>query len=562
MIRFEHLSKTFQTKDGAFEALKDVSFEIEKGDIYGVIGYNGAGKSTLIRMVNALERPTSGKIFVEDKDIGSLSAKELRSLRKGIGMIFQQFNLLESKTIYDNVAIALKLNGTPKKDIETRVNELLEFVELSDKKSYYPGQLSGGQKQRVGIARALANNPSILLCDEATSALDPKTTDSILDLLKKINETLHITIVIITHEMNVIQKICNKVAVMDFGKVVETGSVIQVFSDPQSDIAKRFVGNLIHDVIPEPLVESIRRETRNSRLLRIKLENTDSTEPLLWDINRRFEVETNILYSTINVIQGIVVGIMLVLFIGSDEEIKKPSATFSNQTKNIRRLYYHDSAVFRHFSGQTHQGRLGNPVYGRFFPDYRFHRRIFIAIVLWLTRKGGLKENPLLYTILNGFINIIRSTPFIILLVCVMPFTKIIVGTRIGTRAAIVPLVIYTAPFLARLLETSLLEVGGGIIEAAQSMGATTFQIIVHFVLPEAFASVILALTTGTIALIGATAMAGYIGGGGIGNIALTYGYQTFNFPLMFATVFILIAFVWIIQSLGNRLSQKRRTHQ
>ena len=168
----------------------------------------------------------------------------------------------------------------------------------------------------------------------------------------------------------------------------------------------------------------------------------------------------------------------------------------------------------------------------------------FIAIVLWLTRKGGLKENPLLYTILNGFINIIRSTPFIILLVCVMPFTKIIVGTRIGTRAAIVPLVIYTAPFLARLLETSLLEVGGGIIEAAQSMGATTFQIIVHFVLPEAFASVILALTTGTIALIGATAMAGYIGGGGIGNIALTYGYQTFNFPLMFATVFILIAFV------------------
>ena len=186
----------------------------------------------------------------------------------------------------------------------------------------------------------------------------------------------------------------------------------------------------------------------------------------------------------------------------------------------------------------------------------------FIAIVLWLTRKGGLKENPLLYTILNGVINIIRSTPFIILLVCVMPFTKIIVGTRIGTRAAIVPLVIYTAPFLARLLETSLLEVGGGIIEAAQSMGATTFQIIVHFVLPEAFASVILALTTGTIALIGATAMAGYIGGGGIGNIALTYGYQTFNFPLMFSTVFILIAFVWLIQSLGNLLSQKRRTHQ
>lgn len=323
MIRFEHVSKTFQTKNGPFDALKDVSFEIEKGDIYGVIGYSGAGKSTLIRMVNALETPTSGNVWVEGKDIGTLNQKELRNLRKGIGMIFQQFNLLESKTIYDNVAIALKLNGVSKKDIEKRVTELLDFVELSDKKYSYPGQLSGGQKQRVGIARALANNPSILLCDEATSALDPKTTDSILELLKKINEMLHITIVIITHEMNVIQKICNKVAVMDYGQVVETGSVIQVFSDPRSNIARRFVGNLIRDVIPEPLVESIRRETRNSRLLRIKLENTDSTEPLLWEINRRFEVETNILYSTINVIQGIVVGIMLVLFTGTDEEIEK-----------------------------------------------------------------------------------------------------------------------------------------------------------------------------------------------------------------------------------------------
>lgn len=323
MIRFEHVSKTFQTKNGPFDALKDVSFEIEKGDIYGVIGYSGAGKSTLIRMVNALETPTSGNVWVEEKDIGTLNQKELRNLRKGIGMIFQQFNLLESKTIYDNVAIALKLNGVSKKDMEKRVTELLDFVELSDKKYSYPGQLSGGQKQRVGIARALANNPSILLCDEATSALDPKTTDSILELLKKINEMLHITIVIITHEMNVIQKICNKVAVMDYGQVVETGSVIQVFSDPRSDIARRFVGNLIRDVIPEPLVESIRRETRNSRLLRIKLENTDSTEPLLWEINRKFEVETNILYSTINVIQGIVVGIMLVLFIGTDAEIEK-----------------------------------------------------------------------------------------------------------------------------------------------------------------------------------------------------------------------------------------------
>jgi D-methionine transport system ATP-binding protein len=323
MIRFEKLGKTFVNKKQTVEALKDISLEIEKGDIYGIIGYSGAGKSTLVRMINALETPTEGKVYVNDKDLSTLSKKELRELRKGIGMIFQQFNLLESKTIYDNVAIPLKLNGTPKADIKKRVQEMLEFVELSDKANAYPNQLSGGQKQRVGIARALATNPSILLCDEATSALDPKTTDSILDLLKKVNEVFHITIVIITHEMNVIQKICNKVAVMDYGRVVETGDVLKVFSDPESETAKNFVRNLIHDTIPEPLIEGIKNEKRNARLLRIKLVNQEKTEPLLWEINQKCKVETNILYSTINVIQGAVVGIMLVHFVGSDEEIIK-----------------------------------------------------------------------------------------------------------------------------------------------------------------------------------------------------------------------------------------------
>lgn len=184
-----------------------------------------------------------------------------------------------------------------------------------------------------------------------------------------------------------------------------------------------------------------------------------------------------------------------------------------------------------------------------------------IAILLWLTRKDGLQENRIVYGIINGVINVIRSTPFIILLVCVMPVTKFIVGTRIGTKAAIVPLVIYIAPYLARLIENSLLEVGTGIVEAAKSMGATKFQIIIHFVLPEAFSSIILALTTGTVGLIGATAMAGYIGGGGVGNLALTYGYQMFNFRLMFFTVVVLVVFVWLIQSIGNRLARKRRLH-
>ena len=323
MIRFENISKTFDTGKKKFEALSDVTLEIEKGDIYGIIGYSGAGKSTLIRMINALEVPTSGKVFVKGQDLGGLSKAKLRGLRKEIGMIFQQFNLLESKTIYDNIAIPLKLNGASKAEIAKRVDELLEFVELSDKKFSYPGQLSGGQKQRVGIARALATNPSILLCDEATSALDPKTTDSILDLLKRINEVFQITIVVITHEMNVIQKICNKVAVMDYGRVVETGEVIQVFANPETEIARSFVRNLIHDSIPEPLIKSIQNDQRNNKILRIKLQNTDHTEPLLWEINKQFHIETNILYSTINVIQGFVVGIMLVQFVGEDEEIAR-----------------------------------------------------------------------------------------------------------------------------------------------------------------------------------------------------------------------------------------------
>ena len=323
MIKLSNITKVFLQGNRTIQALDNVSLHVPAGQIYGVIGASGAGKSTLIRCVNLLERPTEGSVLVDGQELTALSEKELTRARRQIGMIFQHFNLLASRTVFGNVALPLELDNTPQAEIKRRVTELLDLVGLADKHDSYPANLSGGQKQRVAIARALASNPKVLLCDEATSALDPKTTDSILELLKKINEMLHITIVIITHEMNVIQKICNKVAVMDYGQVVETGSVIQVFSNPQSDIAKRFVGNLIRDVIPEPLVESIRRETRNSRLLRIKLENTDSTEPLLWEINRRFEVETNILYSTINVIQGIVVGIMLVLFIGTDEEIEK-----------------------------------------------------------------------------------------------------------------------------------------------------------------------------------------------------------------------------------------------
>ena len=236
MIEFKNITKHFLTKKNSVHALNDVSFQIDDGEIFGIVGFSGAGKSTLVRMINGLEKPSSGQVLVDGNDPGKLNKKELRAMRKQIGMVFQQFNLLNSKTVYENVAMPLILNKEDKQMIDKRVKEMLAFVELSDKLQSYPDQLSGGQKQRVGIARALAMNPKILLCDEATSALDPKTTDSILDLLKKINDDLGITIVIITHEMHVIEKICDHVAVMEKGSVIETGKVQDVFSAEESGV--------------------------------------------------------------------------------------------------------------------------------------------------------------------------------------------------------------------------------------------------------------------------------------------------------------------------------------
>ena len=234
MITLKNVSKTYETKDGTVHALQDVSLTINKGDIFGIIGMSGAGKSTLVRCLNFLERPTSGTVEIEGKDLSALSEKELRMERRGIAMIFQHFNLLMQKNVMDNVCFPLRIAGVSKADARKRAKELLEIVGLSDKAKAYPIQLSGGQKQRVAIARALASNPKILLCDEATSALDPQTTKSILALLKEINEKYGITIVIITHEMAVVREICNRVGIVGGGHLVETGEVLEVFSHPLS----------------------------------------------------------------------------------------------------------------------------------------------------------------------------------------------------------------------------------------------------------------------------------------------------------------------------------------
>lgn len=331
MIEFKNVSKEFEVKDKKVQALKDVTLKIEKGDIYGIIGFSGAGKSTLLRVINALEKPTAGEVLIDGEDINKLSAKALRAKRKQIGMIFQQFNLLETKTVYENVALPLKLNKVPKNQIRKKVEEILEFVELSDKRDVYPSKLSGGQKQRVGIARALATNPSILLSDEATSALDPKTTTAILQLLKKINRELHITIVLITHEMNVIQSVCNHVAVMENGEIVEKGDVIDVFSEPKEIITKNFVKTVIPDSVPDKLIQSIQSDTRNYKILRLKFLDSDSTESVLAAINKRYDVETNILFANISEIQESILGIIIVQIIGSSAEIVKAQSYLKSQ---------------------------------------------------------------------------------------------------------------------------------------------------------------------------------------------------------------------------------------
>lgn len=297
MIELQNLSKIYENNGLKINALNNVNLHVEAGDIFGVIGLSGAGKSTLIRTVNYLEKPTEGTVKVDGKELGTLSVKQLRSLRKNIGMIFQHFNLLQSKTIYQNIAIPLILNKEKKGAIKDRVMELLSFVGLEDKAKNYPNELSGGQKQRVGIARALATNPSVLLCDEATSALDPQTTESILQLLKKINREYNITILMITHEMDIIKEICNRVAVMEAGEIVEYGDVTKVFNQPQHETTKRFIQRKSSEVIPA----SVREEmvaNKNGRIVKVNF--TEETNDMLNELIKNEDILIDFLYTAVN----------------------------------------------------------------------------------------------------------------------------------------------------------------------------------------------------------------------------------------------------------------------
>ncbi|MCR5402071.1 MAG: ATP-binding cassette domain-containing protein [Treponema sp.] len=326
IIELKNITKTFIQDKKTFNAVENASVSIEKGDIFGIIGFSGAGKSTLVRTINLLGRPTSGSVIVKGKDFLSLSQKELREERKKIGMIFQHFNLLNSRNVFENVAFPLKRSGLSKEEIANKVHSLLKLVEIDEKSKNYPEQLSGGQKQRVAIARALANDPDILLCDEATSALDPTTTKSILKLLKKLKEKLGLTIVIITHQMEVIKEICDKVAVMENGRIVEQGDVFTIFATPKDEVTRRFIrstSNLskVEELIAEdsPVVHL----ERDEKLVRFTYITKNVSEPLISAISRLYEVTINIIFAEIEIVQDAPIGGTVAIVSGEDAVIER-----------------------------------------------------------------------------------------------------------------------------------------------------------------------------------------------------------------------------------------------
>ena len=324
MIRLENVSKTFTDSNKEVHAVNNVSLTINDGDIFGIIGFSGAGKSTLVRCINLLEKPTEGKVFVDDAEITALSGKELRKARKKIGMIFQHFNLMPSRTIFGNVAYPLRGSGLSKEEIKEKVHHLLELVGISEKENAFPSQLSGGQKQRVAIARALANDPNILLCDEATSALDPQTTKSILKLLQQLNQTLGITVVVITHEMAVVKEICNRVAVMDHGDVVEEGEVFHVFASPKEPLTRSFIkttSNLqkIEELIAadSPVVATKQGEL----IVRLSYVEKNTSEPLISTVTQKFGIILNIVFADVEIVQNAPIGGTVAIVSGESSKI-------------------------------------------------------------------------------------------------------------------------------------------------------------------------------------------------------------------------------------------------
>ncbi len=342
MIKLTNVTKVFQQSTHTITALSDVSLHVPAGQIYGVIGASGAGKSTLIRCVNLLERPTSGSVMVDEQNLTALSESQLTRARRQIGMIFQHFNLLNSRTVFGNVALPLELGNLSHAAMKTRVIELLELVGLADKHDAWPANLSGGQKQRVAIARALASNPKVLLCDEATSALDPATTRAILTLLKDINRRLGLTILLITHEMDVVKRICDQVAIISDGQLIEQGSVSDVFSHPKTPLAKQFIQSTIHLDIPEDYLQrmSPHASANSMPLLRLEFTGQSVDAPLLSEIARRFNVNNNIISAQMDYAGGVKFGIMLAEMCGNKADTDAAIQYLQARYVNVEVLGY------------------------------------------------------------------------------------------------------------------------------------------------------------------------------------------------------------------------------
>lgn len=318
MISVENISVIYKNKKSTVNAVKDVSFQVMDGEIFGIVGSSGAGKSSLIRTINRIERPSSGRVLVDNVDINQLSAEELRTYRFQVGMIFQGFNLASSKTVYDNIAFILRAAGKSKKETKDRTLELLDLVGLSDKSNEYPSRLSGGQKQRVGIARALANNAKILLCDEATSALDPETTSSILDLLKRFNSEFGLTIVLITHELDVVKQICDRVGIMSNGKLIEVGTTYDIFSNPQEEFSRKFIHHEQVLTLPDSVLNEI-----DGTLVMLQYASHNATDPILQQASNRNNVGINIIHGNIEYINEQALGRLFVELRGDENSIKK-----------------------------------------------------------------------------------------------------------------------------------------------------------------------------------------------------------------------------------------------
>lgn len=343
MIELSHIEKIYQGPDGPVPALKNISLSVESGEIYGIIGLSGAGKSTLIRCINLLERPTKGQVIVDGQDMTALGANELRAARKNIGMIFQHFNLLTSATVYDNIAFPLRLSKLPEDKIRARVEPLLDLVSLTEKAYQYPSQLSGGQKQRVGIARALANEPKVLLSDEATSALDPQTTKAILTLIRNINRQLGLTVVLITHEMQVIKDICDKVAVIEDGVITERGSVLDVFTNPQRPMTKEFISAVMPSELPAALQGRPLSATAlpgAPLLVWLTFIGDTADEPVIAGLIRRFPIDVSILYGNIDHIKDTPYGRLLIGLSGTAESVADALAYLSQRDLRIEVIGY------------------------------------------------------------------------------------------------------------------------------------------------------------------------------------------------------------------------------